>query len=119
MLFRPELADAILAGKKTATRRMPSDKPRSPWYWRGSTYRVGRAYPVMCNFKEPARGHFIVDRVALERLGAVNADDARREGFESVEAFFEKFAEINGEADPKAWVWVVEFHLHPWSGFVE
>lgn len=113
MLFRRELANKIIAGEKTATRRLPKDNPRSPWYWKGCRYHVGRDFPIMAGFKQGALGRAIVDRVALERLGAVNSRDAKREGFASVQDFFEAFEQINGSFDPLAWVWVVEFHLRP------
>jgi AcrR family transcriptional regulator len=32
MIFKAELADLVLEGRKTATRRLLSDKPKSPWY---------------------------------------------------------------------------------------
>jgi hypothetical protein len=111
MLFREVLAEKIAVGEKTATRRLPSEKPRSPWYWRGCRYRVGHDFAVQGGFRRPALCRAIVDRVALERLGSINAAQAREEGFASVQAFCEAFEEINGSFDPETWVWVVEFHL--------
>ena len=32
MNFRPELAEKVMAGEKTVTRRVASENPRSPWY---------------------------------------------------------------------------------------
>jgi hypothetical protein len=113
MLFRRELADKVLAGEKTATRRLPKDNPRSPWYWRNCRYHPGYEFPVMGGFDRPAFCRAIVDRVALERLGACTAAQAKAEGFDSVQSFFEKFEEINGYFDATAWVWVVEFHVRP------
>jgi hypothetical protein len=113
MLFLRELAEKVVAGEKTATRRLPKDNPRSPWYWRNCRYRVGGEFPVMGGFDRPALCCAIVDRVALERLGACNCAQARTEGFDSVQAFFEKCEEINGFFDAMAWVWVVEFRVRP------
>lgn len=113
MLFREELAIKVARGEKTATRRLPKDNPRSPWFWRDCRYHPGYSFPVMGGFTRPAYCRAIVDRVALERLGAVNQHQAEEEGFDSVRAFFGKFKEINGCFDPNAWVWVVEFHVQP------
>jgi hypothetical protein len=115
MLFREELADKIIAGEKTATRRLPKDNPRSPWWWKGCRYKVGRRFPVMCNFNEPARAYAIVTRVALERLGDMQPGQAKEEGTLSLHLFERLWAGINGEFDPEQWVWVVEFKLDPGS----
>lgn len=117
MLFRKELAEKIIAGQKTATRRLPKDNPRSPWWWKECRYKVGGRFPVMCNFNEPARAYAIVTRVALERLGDITREQAAEEGLPSfgntlsVPLFEQIWERINGEFDPEQWVWVVEFKL--------
>lgn len=115
MLFREELAKKVARGEKTATRRLPKDNPKSPWYWKGCRYKVGDDFPVMGGFKRPAYCRAIVDRVALERLGGVNREQAVEEGFDSIDAFLAKIREINGPVESTAWVWVVEFHVRPGS----
>jgi uncharacterized protein YhfF len=111
MLFREYLAEKILAGEKTATRRLPKENRRSPWWIGGCRYRVGKRFPIMCNFNEPARAYAIVTRVALERLGDIRPSQALHEGAGGVVAFRELWASINEVFDPEQWVWVVEFKL--------
>lgn len=116
MLFREHLAEKIIAGQKTATRRLPKENRRSPWWIGGCRYRVGKRFPIMCNFNEPARAYAIVTRVALERLGDIKPSQARAEGAgPGVTGFRELWASINGVFDPEQWVWVVEFRLDPAS----
>lgn len=111
MIFRPELARQVDLGEKTATRRVPSDKPRSPWYKGGCSYTRGQTFAVQPGRGKPSICQAIVDRVALERLGDVTEADARREGFRGPAEFYEAWREINGAVLPQSWVWVVEFHV--------
>lgn len=113
MLFREELAIKVMRGEKTATRRLPKDNPRSPWFRIDCRYKPGYEFPVMGGFKRPAYCRAVVDRLAFEPLGAITQPQARAEGFNDVPAFFAKFEEINGAADPEMFVWVVEFHVKP------
>jgi hypothetical protein len=123
--FRPELAQAILDGRKTVTRRLVSDKPRSPWFRERCTLKVDHSYAVCPGRGKPAIGRVRVVSTHLERLGDVfgetaapddNPPDSMREaiaeGFtESVQAFKETWTAINGGYDPEALVWRVEFTL--------
>lgn len=113
MIFRPDLAKKVMAGEKTATRRAPSPKTKSPWYWRGCIYKVGQEFAVQPGRGKPSIGAAIVDRVALERLGAIRAEQAVAEGFADIRDFIAAWREINGTFDALAWVWVVEFHVRP------
>lgn len=59
MMFTEALAVAIVKGEKRVTRRVLSDKPRSPWYRNqpaGKRYPVGKVFAV-----NPGRG---VPRIA-------------------------------------------------------
>lgn len=119
MIFRRELAEAILRGEKTATRRQMSDNPRSPWYRERCSYEVGQIFAV-----QPGRG---VKRICDARVTAVyqqllaymDEEDARREGFlanddgSALHGFIAAFCEINGSYDSAEVVHVIEFERLP------
>src|SRR4051812_43017888 len=102
MNFRPELAEKVMAGAKTVTRRLVSDNPRSPWSRESCSLRVNRSYAVC-----PGRGKNAIGRVRIlsvrkERLGWIGPHDAIHEGFPTVQAFQEAWTAINGSYDPGA-----------------
>lgn len=118
MIFQPALAGDVLSGRKTVTRRLVSDNPRSPWWKERCALNVGQDYAVC-----PGRGKAAIGRVEIlsvrqERLGdalgdadhrTTNTIEALREGFLGVPAFKRTWARINGTWDPDARVWRVEF----------
>ncbi len=111
MNFQPELARAVLAGRKTVTRRLVSDNPRSPWWRERCGLGAGKPFAVC-----PGRGKRAVARarvISASRvaLGWLDEAEAGREGFASVAAFELAFAAINGGYDPRAVVWRIEFEL--------
>jgi hypothetical protein len=120
VIFRPELAEKIVAGQKTATRRRLSANPRSPWFYDGCRYSVGQEFTV-----NPGRGVSRVCSASItaiykQLLGEMRPRDAELEGFEflcgdGVDSFQEAWAGINGEVDPDEEVWVIEFVLIPES----
>jgi hypothetical protein len=56
--FRPELAEKVMRGEKTVTRRIASTNPRSPWYSDRCGLKTGRDYAVC-----PGRGKHALGRV--------------------------------------------------------
>jgi hypothetical protein len=109
--FRPDLADAVMAGTKTVTRRIASQNPRSPWYLHGCSLVVGRDYAVC-----PGRGKNAIGRVRIISLGIapvghVTDLEAGREGFASAYEFEAAWRDINGSCDKRALVWRVEFEV--------
>lgn len=109
MNFRPELAEKVLTGEKTVTRRLMSDNPRSPWFHGGCSLKVNGSYAVC-----PGRGKDAIGRVRIVDvqgglLGHITDEEARREGFPDREAFEATFAAINGSYDPMEPVWRIEF----------
>ena len=111
MIFHKDLAEKVLRGEKTATRRRMSDNPNSPWYRGGCRYKVGQVFAVQPGRGKTRIGEARVTAVFAGRLGGVNSGDAREEGFDSLLAFREAWARINGSYDTAEFVWVIEFEL--------
>ena len=115
MIFREDLAVAILRGEKTVTRRRLVDNPRSPWY-RG--HHPGDRYPEGSTFTvNPGRGLLRVGECEVtarywQLLGSVDSAIAKQEGFALMVDFRAGWREINGTYDGEEEVEVVEFKLH-------
>ena len=108
MLFKPYLAEAILQGKKTQTRRLPTtngavlydnDNTIIAVYQNGRLrWKVGRTYAI-----QPGRGKKAIGRLHLlgirqEPLQAINWRDARNEGLADAnptKAFVSLWNDIN------------------------
>lgn len=115
MKFHPDNVRKILAGEKTETRRPVNyENPNSPWHSSGCRYRPGKSVAV-----QETRGHLAskaLGRISIvtchqERLGDLNRSGARREGFDSLDAFFAHWAELHGDVDREQKVWVLRFVL--------
>lgn len=111
MNFRPELAEKVMAGEKTVTRRLVSGNPRSPWYIERCGLKVGQDYAVC-----PGRGKDAIGRVTIVHLlrgplGWLSDGEAREEGFPDAMSFAEAWGEINGSYRPDELVWRVAFKL--------
>lgn len=111
MIFRPELAAAILRGEKKATRRRISANPRSPWRAHPLSYPVGAEFAIQPGRGQPSVARAKVTGRRIEPLGALKPIDARREGFPTREGFVAAWAAINGSWDPDQRVHVIEFEL--------
>lgn len=108
MIFRPELAELVMAGEKTVTRRACTTNPRSPWYRERCGYRVGQVFTVNPGRGIPNVGRARVVSVRREPLGRLSSDEARREGFPDAGAFEATFEALNGGYDPSLEVWRIE-----------
>lgn len=108
MNFRLELAEAVMAGRKTVTRRLASENPRSPWWWQRCGLELGQDYAVCPGRGKPAIGRARVVGLRRETLDMVTNEEARREGFADVHAFGDAWRAINGRYEPDAIVWRVE-----------
>lgn len=118
MIFRKVLAEKVLAGEKTVTRRLCSENPRSPWYRNRCRYREGQRFAVQAGRGKNGKaiGYARVVSVRKERLGEAFKpsrvrEEARREGFESGVLFAAAFADINGKVPRLTWVWRIEFEV--------
>lgn len=103
MIFHPDLAEKILSGEKTVTRR--------PFGRR--SYEVGQTWAV-----QTGRGHNGIGRIKLiEVQPQLLLDileipgDAVKEGFPAVWDFFKRWEEIYGAVDMFEHVWRLEFEL--------
>lgn len=116
MIFKPDLALAVLEGRKTVTRRLCSDNPRSPWWRDVGALEIGRDYAVQSKRGTPAIARIRVldvrrESLLIMRAGHVGEQEARLEGFRSLEDFQAAWERINGSWEPLAEVWRVHFEM--------
>lgn len=116
VIFSPELARAILSGRKT-TVRIPI-RPSHQHVWtdaQGRThrqtvcpYRVGHSYAIQPGGKS-AIGRFLVRWVDFAQLDALDYSEARAEGFKTQRDFYDHWLRTHGYIDPAQAVWVIRF----------
>jgi hypothetical protein len=127
MQFTKDLVEAILAGRKTHTRRPAkggealvmsssfcvykdyfSDTARLKW-------EVGRTYAVQPGRGKRAVARFLLKNLRQEVVSHITEEDAIAEGFDNREEFFAKWRELydGTEFDLKhnPNVWVLEFEV--------
>lgn len=110
MNFGPELAALVMSGQKTVTRRVCSEKTRSPWFVNRCAYQPGKVFTV-----NPGRGKPNIGRarvISVERLltaGQLEPEEAHREGFTSPEEFRAVWEALHGCSGLMVMVWRVEF----------
>lgn len=109
MIFAPDLAAKITLGEKTVTRR-PVKRDRRG-HVLACTYQAGRSYAVQF-----CRGGLEVDRIRVLAVARETTEfpiswtEARREGFESPNAFENRWRELYGPSGPRD-VWRITFEL--------
>ncbi|HYI80025.1 MAG TPA: ASCH domain-containing protein [Thermoleophilaceae bacterium] len=113
MNFKQHLADQILVGEKTVTRREPSPNPNSPWWVERCAYIPGRDYAICPGRGKNAVGRMLVVSVEKVRLGWLDDAEAANEGFATAYDFTQLWASMRkgGIYDPRQKVWRVEFEL--------
>jgi len=111
--FRRELAEAVMAGEKTVTRRVMSANARSPWCALKCAYRVGQRVAICPGRGKANIGYATVTSVDRSRLGLVDDREARREGFTDRRAFREAWLAINGTWEPESIVWRIGLRASP------
>lgn len=109
MNFRPELAEAVVTGRKTVTRRAVSDNPRSPYHPDRAPKMAGKVVAIC-----PGRGK---NRIGSARVADVHREifdpagiaweEARREGFHDASEFRLTWAYLHKNLDPCE-VWRIE-----------
>lgn len=114
MIFRPELAEKVLSGEKTETRRIVKEGETSE----ACRYVPGRDYAVQPGRRRRAIGRIAITDVRREKLGEITHEGALREGFSTVRAFLDYWRRLHGPAslDPEQEVWVINFELEPDEG---
>lgn len=108
MLFASEMVDAILAGRKTVTRRRLTH--RSGGLVR---YRVGGTYAIQPGRGKPHVGHIYVTQVHTEELKDISPEQARCEGFSDIAGFMAYWLHLYGTWSPTERVAVIQFSLAP------
>lgn len=103
MIFAPDLAEAVVAGRKTVTRRrVKGDAP--------CRYEAGRDYAVQPGRGKKAIGRIRILSVRKESLAGITADgEAKREGFRRVADFVDRWAAMYGDVRLADEVWRIEF----------
>lgn len=101
MMFKKDLIDLILAGKKTMTSR---DK---------KLYEVGKVTNLMANkdYSKISGKYIKITRVYQKALGKFTDLEAQKEGFKNLEEFRRYWEKNIGVWNPKQKVWIHEFVL--------
>jgi hypothetical protein len=100
--FQPDLAQAVMAGRKTVTRRLVSDNPRSPWWRERCGLRPERDYAVCPGRGKHALGRVRIIGVERETLGHIGEHEAIREGFADEAEFESRFSGLHGGYPPSS-----------------
>jgi hypothetical protein len=100
MMFKRELLDLVISGKKTQTRRLHK-----------RVLKVGRIYALKRSWIEFTGDYIKIIRVTRQKLSEVNEDEAGKEGFGSIEEFQKAWIRINGSWNPEMEVIVYDFEL--------
>jgi len=103
VIFKPELVELIVAGRKTQTRRPDRGVP--------CRYLPGREYAV-----QPGRGMRQVARIAVEAVWSttpahITTHEAHAEGFDSIGEFLAYWDRLYPGSDFGERVWAIQFRL--------
>lgn len=101
MIFAPDMLAKVLSGEKTVTRRL-----------HGRISRIeGQTVAVQPGRGESAVAHIRILSVRSDRLTSVTPDEARKEGFASLDAFHDRWLELHGPNSWKGRADRIEFRL--------
>lgn len=107
MIFSGGLAEKVLAGEKTQTRRPAKDDLPC-------RYREGGTYAVQEGRGRKAVGRIRVLAIRRVPVGLLSRQDAIAEGFGSIAEFYERWRELHGSFG--GWCWAIEFELAEMPG---
>jgi hypothetical protein len=114
----------VLSGVKTQTRR-PAKSSEELWtteYYdkmpekvlrqgKRVKWRTGQRYAVQPGRGQKGLGWIELLDIRFQHLGNISEEEARAEGFASLEEFIRAWLEIHGNYDPEQPVWALEFRL--------
>jgi len=100
MMFKRELLDLVISGKKTQTRR----RHKNP-------LKEKQKYVIKRNWYKNTEQYIQITKVYPQKLGDVSEEEAKKEGFSSLDEFRDAWIRINGSWDPEMVVTVYEFEL--------
>jgi len=104
MLFKKKHIEMILAGRKTQTRRLPG---------KSANYSVGRVYAIRDGWFSKAQGYILITRKFRQKLGDINFEEVKKEGYNSLQEFRWAWEEVNGQGSwgPQQIVTAYEFKV--------
>jgi hypothetical protein len=105
MIFRKELAELVLSGQKTETRRLVKEGEVE------CRYVPGRDYAVQPGRRRRAIGRIAITDVRREKLGEITHEGAVSEGFPTVRAFLDYWRKLHGHVNPEQEAWMIRFEL--------
>ena len=100
MMFKRELLDLVIQGKKTQTRRRHKN-----------LLKEKQKYVIKKNWYKNTEHYIRITKVYSQKLGDVSEEEAHKEGFSSIEEFRDAWIKINGSWDSDIVVTVYEFEL--------
>ena len=105
ILFQPDHIYPILFGQKTETRRI----------WNKQRVKVGTIHQAKVGKdlfqKDTYFAKIRILDVHTEKLGWISIESAKREGYDSIEAYQAEWIKINKEWNPDQEVYVIRFEL--------
>lgn len=104
MLFKKPLLEKILKGEKTQTRRTMERKPGR------RVYEVGERVGIRAGYTKPV-AYITIKKKFQQRLRGITEEEARKEGFSSVDDFKKQWEALYQGWNPEEVVWVYEFEL--------
>jgi hypothetical protein len=104
MMFKKALLEKVLSGEKTQTRRSTQRKPGV------RVYEVGEIVGIRAGYTKYT-AYIRITGKRKDKIGNITEDDARKEGFASIEDFKQTWVRIAGKWTPGLIVWVYDFVL--------
>ncbi len=111
MNFKPELAEKVMAGTKTVTRRLVNENPNSPWWMHSTRWPVGKRFTINPGRGKPNIGHAVVLDASIRQLGYPSLAECQAEGLASLDEFTEVWKAINHGYNIHSLVWRIRFEV--------
>lgn len=129
MIFSPDMLEKVLNGTKTQTRRPVKQGQHPEFTWIDlltsdaviggvlfdnlrTKWRVGSTYAVCPGRGQKSVGRIRILAISRERPCNISEDDARAEGFDTRESFWDKLRSLYGDkVDLNKPYWAITFEL--------